>query len=378
MDTLINPNVLELTPYRAGRPAEEIQRLYHIEKIIKLASNENLFPAPPDVTAAITREIANIHVYPFSDSYYLRKRIAQYNNVKPENIIVGSGSVEIIRMIVKTFLNPAKEEKILTSDKTFVMYKIAAVEEGGNHAIVEVPLGNDYRYDLNKMAQAVCKQTKIIFIANPNNPTGTVLSKKDLLNFIDKIPENIIITFDNAYQEYVTGVDDNEVADYFDGIQVAIHRKNIIVLRTFSKIYALAGLRVGYAIADEEVISYLGRVMAPFNVTRLGQVAALASLNHDEFKNKSAQVNAMNRERLFKQLTDLGLKVVPSKANFLQFFPGTDTNDLNEGLLKEGVIIRPLHDFGFPDAMRVTIGTEEENDFFIEKLKKVLKVLKEI
>lgn len=382
MKDLINPHVLELSPYKTGRPAEEIKRLYNIQKVIKLASNENPFPVPPDVTAAITQEMTNIHSYPCSDSYYLREQIARYNGVKAGNIIVGSGSVELIRMVVKTFLNPAKDEKILTSDKTFVMYKIAAVEEAGNNAVIEVPLGNDYRYDLDKMARAVNKQTKIIFIANPNNPTGTLLYKKELLDFIDKIPGNVIIAFDNAYQEYVTAAGDNDdqaAADYFDGIQLAANnvnsanRKNIIVLRTFSKIYALAGLRVGYAIADEEIISYLGRVKAPFNVTRLGQVAALASLKNDDFKLKSAKMNAINRERLYQQLINMGLNVVSSKANFLQFFPGTDTNKLNERLLKEGVIIRPLHDFGFPDAMRVTVGTEEENDFFIEKLKKVFK-----
>jgi histidinol-phosphate aminotransferase len=378
MIDLINPNVRELMPYKAGRPVEEIQRLYNIEKVIKLASNENPYPVPQYVTDAISGELANIHAYPCSDSYYLRERIALYNGVKPENVVVGSGSVELIRMIAKTFLNAGKGDKVLTSDKTFVMYKIAAVEQGGNRALVEVPLGADYRYDLDRMVDAVDKQTKIIFIANPNNPTGTLLSKKELQAFIDKIPGDVIIVLDNAYQEYVTdagdktdGADEAAAADYFDGIEMAVGRKNIIVLRTFSKIYALAGLRIGYAIAHEEVISYLGRVKAPFNVTRLAQVAALASLRDDEFKNKSARLNAVNRERLFQQLNRLGLKVVPSKANFILFFPGTDTNDLNERLLKEGVIIRPLHGFGFPDGIRVTVGTQEENDFFMEKLEKV-------
>lgn len=377
MNDLINPNVLELMPYKAGRPVEEIQRLYHIEKVIKLASNENPFPVPRHVADAIAREVANINAYPCSDSYYLRERIAQYNGVKPENVVIGSGSVELIRMIAKTFLKSGKGEKVLTSDKTFVMYKIAAVEEGGKQAIVEIPLAADYRFDLDRMAamsRAVDKQTKVIFIANPNNPTGTLLTKKELQAFIDKIPENIIIVLDNAYQEYVTAAgDEAAAADYFDGIETAITRKNIIVLRTFSKIYALAGLRIGYAIAHEEVIGYLGRVKAPFNVTRLAQVAALASLQDDEFKNESARVNAVNRERLFQQLSRLGLKVVPSRANFILFFPGTDTNDLNERLLKEGVIIRPLHGFGFPDGIRVTVGTREENDFFMEKLEKVFK-----
>jgi histidinol-phosphate aminotransferase len=373
MIDLINPDVLELMPYKAGRPVEEIQRIYKIEKVIKLASNENPFPIPQYVADAIAREVANINAYPCSDSYYLRERVAQYNHVKPENVVIGSGSVELIRMIAKTFLNREKGHKVMTADKTFVMYKIAAVEEGGKQAIVEIPLDKDYRFDLDRMAQAVDKQTKVIFIANPNNPTGTLLTKKEVQAFIDKIPGDIIIVLDNAYQEYVTDAADEAGDEYFDGIETAITRKNVIVLRTFSKIYSLAGLRVGYAIAHEEVIGYLGRVKAPFNVTRLAQVAALASLQDDEFKKKSARLNAVNRERLFQQLSRLGLKVVPSRANFILFFPGTDTNDLNERLLKEGVIIRPLHGFGVPDGIRVTVGTKEENDFFIEKLEKVFK-----
>lgn len=373
MIDLINPDVLELMPYKAGRPVEEIQRIYKIEKVIKLASNENPFPIPQYVADAIAREVANINAYPCSDSYYLRERVAQYNHVKPENVVIGSGSVELIRMIAKTFLNREKGHQVMTADKTFVMYKIAAVEEGGKQAIVEIPLDKDYRFDLDRMAQAVDKQTKVIFIANPNNPTGTLLTKKEVQAFIDKIPGDIIIVLDNAYQEYVTDAADEAGADYFDGIETAITRKNVIVLRTFSKIYSLAGLRVGYAIAHEEVIGYLGRVKAPFNVTRLAQVAALASLQDDEFKKKSARLNAVNREHMFQQLSRLGLKVVPSKANFILFFPGTDTNDLNERLLKEGVIIRPLHGFGVPDGIRVTVGTKEENDFFIEKLEKVFK-----
>ncbi|MCP5108089.1 MAG: aminotransferase class I/II-fold pyridoxal phosphate-dependent enzyme, partial [bacterium] len=291
------------------------------------------------------------------------------------NIVAGSGSVELIRMIARAFLKPG--EKILTSEKSFVMYKIAAVETGGKDAFVEAPMSADYRYDLQAMYNLVDQKTKIIFIANPNNPTGTLLPKKELVEFIDKVPRDVFIVLDNAYQEYVMdGGCEEDAHQYVTGTDMAVSRKNVIVLRTFSKIYGLAGLRIGYAIANETVISYLGRVKAPFNVTRVAQKAALASLRDDEFKNLSAVTNVKNREKLFRQLTEAGLKVVPSKANFLLFFPETDIPSLNVRLLKEGVIIRPVKGFGVPDGMRVSVGTEKENDFFVEKLTHLLSEMK--
>lgn len=375
MKELINPYVLELKPYTPGKPVEEIRRKFNLEKVVKLASNENPFPLPTSVSEAITAEIANLGQYPCSDCFFLRNRIAEYNGIGADNVVIGSGSVEIIRMIIKTFVDPRKEEKVLTSEKSFVFYKIAAVEAGGKSAFVEAPMDDDYRYDLDALYRLIDSKTRVIFIANPNNPTGTMLSKKAIMEFVDKVPRDVIIVFDNAYQEYVTGSGNEEdITQYVDGIDMAVNRKNIIVLRTFSKIYGMAGLRIGYAISNDSVISYLGRVKAPFNVTRPSQAAAMASLQSDEFKDYSARVNVKNREILFNRLTELGLKVIPSKANFLLFFPGAGVSipDLNEQLMAEGVIVRPMAGFGVPDAMRVTVGTEEENTFFIETLKKVL------
>ena len=347
----------------------EIKRKLNLDKVIKLASNENPSQVPAHVSEAINREVSNINAYPENDSFYLKNELAQYNSIDAGNIIVGSGSVEIIRMIIRAFLNPG--EKVLTSGKTFIMYKIATIETAGKSAFVEAPMDDNYRYDLDEMYRLVEKKTKIIFIANPNNPTGTLLPKRKLMDFIDKIPEDKIIVLDNAYHEYVANKE-----DYVDGIKIAANRKNIIVLRTFSKIYSLAGLRIGYAISNEAVILYLARVKAPFNVTRIAQAAALASLRDDEFKNKAAALNVKNREKLFQQLRRMGLKVVPPEANFILFFPGTDITELNNRLLKQGVIIRPLQAFGIPDGMRVTVGLGEDNDFFVEKLKKILDEIK--
>lgn len=365
MKALLNPRVLELKPYQPGKPMEELRRELGIEKIVRLVNNENPFSLPKNVSDAIQSQIETLHLYPDTDSFYLRKRIAEYNGVAIENVIMGSGTAELIRMITKAFLKPT--EKVMTAVSTFPLYKISATENGGREAIVEVEMDAGYGIDIGKMYSLANKNTKIIFIANPNNPTGTLLPKDKLKQFIESIPKDKIIVLDNAYQEYVP--DPNE---HLDGIELALRRPNVIVLRTFSKIYALAGLRVGYAIANAETILYLNRVRAPFNLTRVAQEAALMSLENDDFKNDSAALNLKNKEKLFKQLVELGIKVVPSFANFILFFPGQDVVQVEERLLRDGVIIKALGRFGIPDGMRVTVGFEEDNDFFVEKLKKVL------
>jgi histidinol-phosphate aminotransferase len=365
MKHLVNPNVLDLVPYKPGKPVEELRREHNLTRIVKLASNENPSQVPRNVVEAVEKEIANFNLYPENDCYYLRHQIAKINGVDAENIIMGAGSVELIRMIVVTFLKPG--QTVLSSEKTFLMYRIAATENGGKSAMVEAPMGDDYTYDLDALYRLVDEKTRIIFIANPNNPTGTMLPKQALIDFINKIPEDKFVVLDNAYQEYVSSP-----AEYFDGIKEAVNRKNLIVLRTFSKIYSLSGLRVGYGVADAEVISYLNRVKPPFNVTRPAQVAARASLENNEFRDRSAAYNLKAREKLFGQLREMDLQVVPSEANFLCFFPRRDVAELNQRLLREGVIIRPLQAFGVPDAMRVSVGFEEDNDYFIDRLKKVL------
>ncbi|MFC2146730.1 histidinol-phosphate transaminase [Acidobacteriota bacterium] len=365
MQELINPNVLEMVPYNPGKPIEELQREHNLKKVVKLASNENPSGVPPIVAEAIKKEIANINIYPESDSYYLRQRIADYNGIQADNVMVGAGSVELIRIIVSTFLRPG--QTVLTSEKTFLMYKISAIEIGGKSAFIEAPMGDDYTYDLDALYRLADDKTKIIFIANPNNPTGTMVNKQKVMDFIDKVPEDKIIVFDNAYREYVSNPD-----EYPDAIEEAINRKNVIVLQTFSKIYSLSGLRVGYGVSNPEILSHLNRVKPPFNVTRLSQAAAMASLENDDFKHHSMKLNLKNKEKLYGQLQEIGMQVIPSETNFLLFFPGIDTTDLNQRLLKEGVIVRPVRAFGVPEGMRVTVGIEEDNDFFIEKLKKVM------
>lgn len=365
MKELINRNVLDLMPYQAGKPIEEIRRKFGLKKIVKLASNENPFPVPSEINDVICEKISELNRYPDSDSYYLKKKIAEYNGVNFENVLVGAGSVEIIKMIVKAFLNPG--EMVITSEKSFLMYRIATVETAGKEAYLEVPMDKQFRFDLKAISRKIDDNVKIIFLTNPNNPTGTILPFDQIDEFTGSIPDSKIVVLDNAYQEYVEAQ-----KDYFDGVDRLNKRKNLIILRTFSKIYGLAGLRVGYALGNAELLSYLARVKSPFNVTRLAQNAALASLDNDGFRIKSFKLNLRNKKRLFEKLKELKIEVVPSETNFLMFFPKTDISQLNENLLREGVIIRPLRAFGVPDAMRVTVGSEEDNNFFIEALKKYI------
>ena len=365
MESLVNPNILQISPYIPGKPVEEIQREFNLKKVVKLASNENLLPIPENVKKAISDELSQVHYYPDSDNFYLRQRLAVINGLQPEQVIVGAGSVELIHMLIRTFLKSG--EKVLTSEKTFSLYKIATTEFAGQAAFLEIPMDKDLRFDLEAMARRIDEQTKIIFITNPNNPTGTFLPAAAICRFMQKVPKDRIIVLDNAYQEYFDDPD-----DYVTGLDEIRAGENVVVLRTFSKVYGLAGLRVGYAMANPEIISILSRVKAPFNVTRIGQRAALASLENDDYKNRSVSLNRANKAKLLGQLQSLGLRVIPSQTNFLLFFPEIAPAELNIRLLQEGVIIRPTAGFGIPEGMRVTVGMEEDNEFFINKLKKVL------
>ncbi|MCU0275653.1 MAG: histidinol-phosphate transaminase [Acidobacteria bacterium] len=369
MESLVNPHVLQTTPYKPGKPVEDIQREFGLTRVIKLASNENMLPIPANVRQAICDELSQIQYYPDSDNYFLRRRIAEYNGVEPDHVIVGAGSVEIIQMLIRAFLKPG--ERVLTSEKTFSLYKSATIELAGAAAFVETPMDRDLRFDLEAIAGAIDAAAKIIFITNPNNPTGTLLPAAAVRAFIARVPDNRIVVLDNAYQEYV-----DDPGDYLTGLDEIGRGKNVIVLRTFSKVYGLAGLRVGYALAKPEIIAVLNRVKPPFNVTRVGQRAALESLQSDEFRDRSVRLNRANKAKLFSQLEALRLRVIPSQTNFLLFFPAVDIAALNLRLLQQGVIIRPMGGFGIPDAMRVSVGLEEENDFFIATLGRALQELK--
>jgi len=359
---LTNPRILEINPYVPGKPVEEIEREFGLKRVIKLASNENFLPIPANVRQAIRQEMAQIHFYPDSDNFYLRQRIAAHNGVDFAQVTVGAGSVELIRMIIVCFLRSG--QKVLTSEKTFSLYEICTTEIAGKKAFCAVPMDSELRFDLEAIRGRMDESVGIIFLTNPNNPTGTMLPKAAMLDFIRRVPDHVIVVLDNAYQEYV-----DDPGDHLDGIDLVRSRPNVIILRTFSKIYGLAGLRVGYAISNPEIIAILNRVKAPFSVTRVSQRAALAALENDEYTKKSRRLNRIHKAWLLARLRELGLRVIPSQTNFLLFFPGVDVAELNRRLMRQGVIVRPTGGFGVPDAIRVTVGSRSDNDFFIRKLK---------
>ena len=367
--TNLNPHILDLIPYVPGKPLEELKREFNLERVIKLGSNENPLPLPPHVCEAISREIPSLGLYPDTDSFALRKRLAEKLGVKPGQVTLGAGSSELIKLAVRAFLSPGGT--VLTSEKTFLMYTCATLEQAGRQALIEVPMTRDHRYDMPALLERIDDTTRIVCITNPNNPTGTCLKRKELEAAIARIPERCLIILDNAYEEYVA-----DPEDYLDGLKLSLERGNMLVLRTFSKIHALAGLRVGYGVAEEEVIGWLNRVRPPFHLTRISQAAALASLENDDFVNQSRQMNLENRPRLFRQLEALGVDPVPSEANFIMFFPKVPIDVLNQRLLRRGLIIRPLKAFGVPDAMRITVGLREENDEAINILTEELQSLR--
>jgi len=369
MDHLVKANILDITPYKPGKPIEEIQREFGLKKVVKLASNENCRPIPEHVRRAINEELDQIHLYPDSDSYYARQKIAAENGVTANEVIIGAGTVEIIRMILSTFLNPG--ETVLTSEKTFPLYRIVTTEIAGTDAYIEAPMDDAFCFDLEQIHNRIDKRTKIIILTNPNNPTGTSIPGKAIQQFIESTPADKLILLDNAYQEYVDGS-----SDFLTGIPLFRQHQNVIALRTFSKIYGLAGLRIGYGIAQEGFISLINRLRLPFNVSRIAQRAAIASLENDVYKTESAALNRKNRSDLETALKKRGYIVLPSQTNFLLFFPGMNSAAVFKELLREGVIIRPSESFRGKDSIRVTVGLSEENQYFLEKLDLVTARLK--
>lgn len=358
---MVNKKILEITPYQPGKPIEEVRRQLRLKEVIKLASNENPLGPSPRALLGIRKALRRINRYPEGSCFYLRQRLSKKLKVKPANIIFGNGSDEIIDIIIKTFSEP--DDEIITADTTFLEYKIIAQQNG--RQVRCIPL-KDFRYDLAKIKEKIGHKTKAIFIANPNNPTGTYVSKREVDDFINGLPKNAVVIFDEAYLEFVDKEDFPKSLNYFR------QGKNVIILRTFSKIYGLAGLRIGYGIAREEFIRYMERARQPFNVNILAQEAALAALDDTAFIRKAQRVVSEGRKYLYSELEGLRMDCIPSAANFILIDLKQDGLKIFNKLLKEGVIVRDMQQYGLKNFIRVTIGTEKENRNFIGALKKVL------
>ena len=361
MQKLVPSNILTLNPYDPGKPIEEVEREFGIKDSTKLASNENPLGPSPRALAAIKKSLNKIHLYPDSSTFYLKQELSGHLKVSEKNLIIGNGSNEIIELIVRAFINP--ELEAIIAEQAFIIYQMIVQGAGGKK--VMVPLKN-YTHDLLNMAGKITKNTRLIFIANPNNPTGTIAGIELFEQFLSLVPEDVIVVLDEAYQEYVTD------KNYPNSIQYLSSMNNLIILRTFSKIYGLAGLRIGYGVANQEIIEVLNKIRQPFNVNSLAQVAALASLSDEAHVKKSLENNEEGKNFLYSGFERLGLSYVPTSANFILVNCDQDCSILSRKLLKLGIIVRPMKGYYFPNSVRVTIGLPKENKKFIKALEKVL------
>lgn len=360
MSGLIRKNVMDLTPYAAGKPIEETKREFGLRDVIKLASNENPLGPSPKAVAAIKRNLGKINRYPDSQSFYLKRRLALALNLEPQNLVLGNGSDELIDVIIKTFVED--DESIITSDVTFLEYGI--ISQVNNKKIVSVPL-RYFKYDLAAIKRKIDRKTKLIFISNPNNPTGTYVTKYEIEEFLNALPEGVLLVLDEAYDIFI------DVND-FPGSLKYIKDKNVIILKTFSKAFGLAGLRIGYAIASRQLCLAMERVRQPFNVNILAQEAALASLDDKEFLAKTRKTIIDGKKYLYESLRKMGVAYVPSVANFILIDTGKDGVGVFKDMLSQGVIVRDMKQYGLKNYIRVTIGLKKENEKFISALKKVL------
>jgi len=365
---LVSETLLNLKPYEAGKPIEEVERELGIKNAVKLASNENAYGPSPKALAAAQQALGKIHLYPDAASHELRRALSARLGVDPSAIVLGNGSNELLGLFVRTFVQAF--DNVVGSAGSFIAYKI--VTRAADRTYREAPLGADLGFDLDEMAALVDDKTRIVFIANPNNPTGTFISADALQRFIDVIdrkagPEGpALVVLDEAYLEFV------DRADAPDGLAFFRRRPRTIVSRTFSKAYGLAGLRVGYAVMDPELASYINRVREPFNVNLIGQIAATAALADDAWVAETTAAIRADRKKLTSALSELGLTVTPSQGNFVLVDVG-DAARVHDGLLRRGYIARPQAASGLPRHLRVTVGRPEENLGFVRALDDVLR-----
>ncbi len=361
MKRLVKENIEKIGTYQPGKPIEELKREYGIKEVVKLASNENPLGPSPKAVEAIIASVNSINRYPDSHGFYLKEKLSQKSGVKSDSIFLGNGSDEIIQLITQAFLLPGEE--VIMGDPTFSFYQIVVVTAGGKE--VMVPLKN-FSYDLPSMADRITSQTKLIFINTPLNPTGTIVKKKDFEDFLKQVPSDVILVLDEAYGEYATDEFFPNFLNYLGS------GKKIFILRTFSKIYGLAGLRIGYGIAQSYLVSCLNKIKGPFNTNSLAQAAALAALDDEEHLEKSLANNQNGLTYLYSELNKLEIEYLPTQANFFLIKIGENAPGVYESLLKEGIIVRNMAGYGLQHYLRISVGLPAENEKFIKALKEVV------
>jgi len=354
----VSDSIKNLVPYQPGKPIEELERELGISGAIKLASNENPLGASRKAVDAIKALIdKKVHRYPDGGGFYLRRALAEKWGVSQESVILGNGSNEIIELLIRTLVSPG--DNAVTSENTFSVYRL--IMTAANGSIITVPM-KDERFDLKALAGKINSRTRLVFIANPNNPTGTMSTAQEVRDFMNEVPRDVMVVFDEAYAEYVTS------DQYPDSLSYLKEGRNVTILRTFSKIYGLAGLRIGYGLTTVEIADMMNRVRQPFNTNALAQAGALAALDDDAHVEESRRINREGKEYLYKEFDSMGINFIPTEANFIYFRAGNDGGAIFNAMLKKGIIIRHM---GGPN-LRVTIGLPDENRKFVDVLRKVL------
>ena len=353
---IAKPHIRALDPYEPGKPLEELERELGISGAIKLASNESPVGPSPKAVAAVCAAVGGVNRYPDGASFALRAALSERLGVAPDRLIFGAGADEILEILAKTFLGSGDEA--IFAWPSFAMYPLIVQGMGANP--IAVALDANFTHDLDAMLRAVTPRTRLMFVCNPNNPTGTSVGAEAFDAFVDALPEDVVLAVDEAYVEYARR------ADFPDALSWVERRPGTIVMRTFSKIYGLAGLRIGYGVGDAELVSYLQRARHPFNVNRLAEVAALAAIDDQEHVKKTLELNGSGIDYLTRELESLGLEVTPTDANFLLVRIGAS---IYGELLKCGVIVRPMQAFGLPDHVRISVGLPEENERLVKALR---------
>jgi histidinol-phosphate aminotransferase len=366
----LDPNLLRLPVRKVGKPTEELRRDFGLETIIGLQANENPLGPSPLAVEAMRQALPLSHRYPGVCETEIRVKIAELmgSGFDEENVIVANGSSDILRLVCQAFLYGGGESVVCTA--TFPLYRLFTEMYGGDAVLVEA---KDYAYDLPTMVEKIGDATRLFFVCNPNNPTGTVLTQRQIDSLMQQIPDRVVVLFDEAYREYV---DDDEYADVRKYVEEG---RNVLIVRTFSKIFGLAGLRVGYAVGKKELVEYLRRAQSAFHVPALNLIGAAASLDDQEHVRKSKAHNSRERQFLYKQFERLGLRYVPSQCNFVLLVElGRDVPALWEALVRRGLVVTPAQGFGVPDALRISVGTREEDEKLVEALEQALLEVPEV
>ncbi len=365
MKLQIPENIKQITPYPPGKPIEELEREYGISGSIKLASNENPFGPSPVAITAMRAALDNLHRYPDGSCYYLSRALADHLGVAAEQIVFGNGSNEVIEFLVKGFVT--ENDEVITSHPSFLMYQKFVQIRGGRNHVVEL---KDMGHDLEAIAALVSPKTRLIFIDNPNNPTGTLIPYDRLVSFLAALPDHLLVVLDEAYIDFV---DSDKSYDTLSLIEEADSRCGVVLLRTFSKAYGLAGLRVGFGLMAEAIAGCLHKVRQPFNVNLVAQQGALAALSDDDFYQQTLSRTAAGKQYLINEVEALGCTPYPSQTNFFLINVHGDATRLYEAMLREGVIIRSMKAYGYPGFIRINVGTDQENKRFLAALNKTLK-----